>query len=225
MKRFVLASCAALVAMMTVTAANAADMARRQAMPTKAPLYVAPYNWTGLYVGINGGGGWGNSTWSAATGSSDANPSGALVGGTLGYNWQMGQLVLGLEGDLDWTDLRGTTSAAPCTTSCETRNDWLGTARGRVGYAFDRYLPYLTGGAAFGDIKAAPAGFAGVTSTKTGWTVGAGLEARIAGPWSAKVEYLYTDLGSTNCATGSCALATNVDFHTSLVRGGLNFHF
>jgi outer membrane immunogenic protein len=225
MKRFVLAGLAALAAMTTMTVANGADMPRRQAMPAKAPLYAAPYNWTGFYVGINGGGGWGSSSWSAATGSNRFDTSGGVVGGTLGYNYQMGQAVFGLEGDLDWSNIRGTTAAVPCTTSCETRNSWLSTARGRIGYAFDRYMPYITGGAAFGDIKASPAGFGGDRETKVGWTLGGGLEAQIAGPWTAKIEYLYADLGKANCAAGSCALATSVDFHTSLVRGGLNFRF
>jgi outer membrane immunogenic protein len=225
MKRFVLASAVALAAVTTMTAANAADLGRRHAMPTKAPMYAAPYNWTGFYAGINGGGGWGTSTWSAATGSNSFDTSGGVVGGTLGYNWQMNQVVFGLEGDLDWSNIRGTTSAVPCTTSCETRNNWLGTVRGRVGYAFDRFLPYLTGGLAVGDIKADPAGFGGESETKAGWTLGGGLEVAIAGPWTAKIEYLYADLGKTTCPAGSCALSADVDFHTSLVRGGINYRF
>lgn len=225
MKRFVLASLVALAAAMTFTAANAADVARRHAMPTKAPMYAAPYNWTGFYVGINGGGGWGNSDLSAATGSSSTRTSGGLAGGTLGYNWQMGQAVFGFEGDVDWSGIRGSTSAVPCTTNCETRNDWLATARGRVGYAFDRFMPYVTGGAAFGNVKFAPAGFAGNSETRTGWTLGGGLETHIAGPWTAKVEYLYADLGKTNCAAGACAVATSADFTTNIVRGGINYHF
>ena len=225
MKRFVLASVVALAAVSTLTAANAADLGRRNAMPTKAPLYVAPYNWTGLYAGINGGGGWGTSKWSAATGSNSFDGSGGVVGGTLGYNWQMNQIVFGLEGDIDWSNIRGSGSAVPCTTSCETRNDWLGTVRGRVGYAFDRVLPYVTGGLAVGDIKANPAGFGGESETKAGWTLGGGVEFAIAGPWTAKVEYLYADLGKTTCPAGSCALSTDVDFHASIVRGGINYRF
>jgi len=225
MKRFVLAGVVALAAVATMTAANAADLGRRAAMPTKAPIYAAPYNWTGFYLGINGGGGWGTSSWTAGTGSNSFNTSGGVVGGTIGYNWQMNQVVFGLEGDLDWSGISGTTTAVPCTTSCETRNDWLGTARGRIGYAFDRFLPYVTGGAAFGNIKASPAGFGGVDETKVGWTVGGGVEVAIVGPWTAKVEYLYTDLGSTTCGAGSCAASTDVDFRSSLVRAGINYRF
>ena len=136
-----------------IGAANAADLPRRHAMPTKAPMYEAPYNWTGFYVGINGGAGWGHSNWER---SAPVSTPGGLVGGTVGYNYQMGQTVFGLEGDIDWADLRGSGTCGVC--SCETRNDWLATARGRLGYSFGRVMPFVTGGGAFGDIKSsAPA--------------------------------------------------------------------
>lgn len=223
MKRFVLAGLGVLA---MVSMASAADMGRRQAtaMPVKAPAY-APYNWTGFYLGINGGGAWGTSDWSSAAVSSSRDVSGGLVGGTIGYNFQMNQVVFGLEADLDWTNIRGSNSSLPCTTSCETKNSWLGTARGRIGYAFDRFLPYITGGAAFGDVKANPTGFSGDRETRVGWTVGGGLEAAIAGPWTAKVEYLYVDLGDNNCPAGSCAVSTNVDLRANVVRAGLNYRF
>ena len=178
-------------------------------MPAKAPAYFeAPYNWTGFYVGINGGGGWGRSTWSNPAGTAGRSiTSGGLVGGTLGYNYQIGQTVFGLEGDVDWSNIRGSRDGLCAGTTCETRNDWLGTARGRIGYAFDRFMPYITGGAAFGDIKATPAGFGTTTTTKTGWTVGGGVEFAIAGPWTAKVEYLYVDLGKGSAASRSAASA------------------
>jgi outer membrane immunogenic protein len=188
-------------------------------MPAKAPVYMAPlYNWTGFYVGINGGGAWGSSDFAApfTTGSFDI--SGGVVGGTVGYNWQMGQIVFGLEGDVDWSNIRG---SVPCgLTTCETRNSWLGTARGRLGYAFDRFMPYVTGGLAVGDIKTTIAGVGSASDTKAGWTVGGGLEAAIAGPWTAKVEYLYVDLGR-----GGSILGSDAKFTTNIVRAGLNFRF
>src|SRR3990172_5088830 len=104
MKRVVLAGIGALAMVTIMGAANAADIQRRQAMPAKAPMYMAPaYNWTGFYIGVNGGGGWGRSDWSNAGGTADSNLSGGLVGGTIGYNYQAGQAVFGLEGDLDWS--------------------------------------------------------------------------------------------------------------------------
>ena len=218
MKRYVLAGLTAIAAMATMTAANAADLPRRHAaMPTKAPMY-APYNWTGFYIGINGGGGFGRSNVAAPFTTGSFDTSGGVVGGTVGYNYQMGQTVFGLEADGDWSNIRG---SAPCgALSCETKNDWLATARGRVGYAFDRFLPYVTGGAAFGDIKTNVSGIGSGTDTKAGWTLGGGLEAAIAGPWTAKVEYLYVDLGR-----GGSVLGADSEFRTNLVRAGLNYKF
>jgi outer membrane immunogenic protein len=217
MKRLVLAGLGALAVATLMSSANAADIARRHEMPTKAPLYAAAYNWTGFYIGINGGAGWGTSNVATAP-SGSFNTSGGLVGGTVGYNWQMGQTVFGLEGDLDWTNLRG--SGACGVTTCETRNDWLSTARGRIGYAFNRFLPFISGGAAFGDIKNNITGVGTATQTKVGWTLGGGVEAAIAGPWTAKVEYLYADLGR-----GASVLGADASFKTNIVRAGINYRF
>ena len=227
MKRFILAGLAGLAAATMMQPASAADIARRQAMPMKAPAYYAPYNWTGFYVGINGGGGWGRSDWTNAAGSTGSfDVSGGVVGGTVGYNWQMNQVVFGLEGDIDWSGIKGSTSTGICAGSaCETRNNWLGTVRGRIGYAFDRFMPYVTGGLAVGDIKASQAAFGSSTETKAGWTLGGGLEASIAGPWTAKIEYLYVDLGKQSCDVACTGLATDVDFHANVVRAGVNYRF
>src|SRR5262249_58963505 len=98
---------------------------------TKAPVYQPFYNWTGFYLGINGGGAWGTSKWDS-TGEFDI--SGGVFGGTAGYNWQTGPWVFGLEGDVDGTRIKGHTAVA-CPLGCETRNSWLPTARGPIGYA------------------------------------------------------------------------------------------
>ena len=104
--------------------------------------------------------------FSAPFSTGSFNTSGGLVGGTLGYNWQMGQAVFGLEGDADWSDIRGSAVCGGGVTVCEMRNDWLGTFRGRLGYAFDRFLPYVTGGLAVGDIKTSIAGLGAQTTPK-----------------------------------------------------------
>ena len=218
MKRLISASVIAFATVTMMGAANAADIARRQAMPTKAPEYYAPYNWTGFYVGINGGGGWGRSDFSVPFPTGSFDTSGGLVGGTVGYNWQVNQVVFGIEGDIDWSDIRG--SAVCGVTTCETRNDWLGTLRGRLGYSFDRFMPYVTGGLAVGDIKTSIAGVGDARDTKAGWTVGGGLEAAIVGPWTAKIEYLYVDLGR-----GGSVLGSDAKFNTNLVRAGVNYRF
>jgi outer membrane immunogenic protein len=224
MKRVILAALAVVTMM---GAANAADLPRRHAMPTKAPAYVEPgYDWTGFYAGINGGWGFGSSEWSAATATHSFDIDGGLVGGTVGYNYQMGLWVLGLEGDIDWSDIRGSAVNAPCLgVSCETRNSWLATARGRIGYSFGRFMPYVTAGGAFGDVKMNPIGLASQTDTRAGWTAGGGVEFALTGPWTAKVEYLYVDLGNETCNAANCGIATSVDFTSNIVRAGLNYRF
>jgi outer membrane immunogenic protein len=220
MKRSVLASLGLLAIAAMATPATAADLPARPYV--KAPAYAPQaYNWSGFYVGVNGGYGFGTSSF---TDTNNFDVNGGLVGGTVGYNWQVGQGVFGLEGDGDWSDIKGsTTTGCP---GCETRNDWLATFRGRAGYAFDRVLPYVTGGLAAGDIKAITPGFPGIDNDRVGWTVGGGLEFAIAGPWTAKLEYLYVDLGKTDCGF-SCGTFTpdNVDLKENIVRGGINYKF
>jgi outer membrane immunogenic protein len=227
MKAFLFSSAAALALLAgAVGTASAADLARRPPPPppTKAPAVVPPYNWTGAYIGINGGYGFGHSKWDGLPASFDVN--GGMVGGQLGYNWQFGQFVYGVEGDTDWTNLRGTANLAICNVGCNTRNDFLSTVRGRLGLAADRWLPYVTGGLAVGDIKATVPGFAGIDKTNAGWTAGGGLEFAVTGNWTAKAEYLYVDLGKAGC-TVDCGLpaGNNVSLTTNVVRGGLNYRF
>ena len=167
MKRVVFAFVA--FAAMTATA-GAADLARRGPYyPAPAPVYVPIYNWTGFYIGVNGGGGFGSSNWDS-TGSRDV--SGGLIGGTIGYNYQFGQVVAGIEGDVDCSGINGTTNNS-CPPGCKTSNTWLATVRGRLGYAADRFMPFITGGAAFGNIEASIPGLAQTSSGNSGWTLGA----------------------------------------------------
>jgi outer membrane immunogenic protein len=217
MRKIVITGSCAVSMIIGAGVAFGADIAPRN-MPAKAPVYAPIYNWSGFYAGINGGGGWGNSNFSAPFASGTLKPSGALIGGTLGYNWQMGQAVLGIEGDIDWSNIRG---SAPCAaTSCETRNSWLSTVRGRLGYAADRFMPYITGGLAVGDIRTSVAGVGSANTTNAGWTIGGGLEAAIAPRITGKIEYLYVDLGHAGTVLGSDA-----NLRTNIVRAGLNYRF
>jgi len=215
-----------LIGLVALTgAAAAADLARPQPMPyyPKAPAFVPTYSWTGFYFGINGGGAFGSSSWDR-TGS--RNISGGLIGSTLGYNYQIGQTVVGVEGDIDWADINGSSTNA-CPAGCKTSDTWLSTVRGRLGYAADRFMPFVTGGAAFGNIRASTPGFPQTGADRAGWTVGGGLEAALAANWTAKVEYLYVDLGSFNCGLncGAGLTTDNVSFHTNLLRAGVNYKF
>jgi outer membrane immunogenic protein len=211
MRRIVLASIAMTTMATAATTTLAADLPR-QVVPLQAPVYVSPYyNWSGLYLGINGG-------YGAAP-----HMEGGLVGGTVGYNWQFGPWVLGLEGDLDWSNVGGANCEFP---RCNVENTWLSTVRGRVGYSVERLLPYVTGGAAFGDIKTTVPGFVGNDVTNAGWTVGAGIEFAPVRPWSVKIEYLYVDLGDANCGP-SCGPVTPglVNLRENIVRAGINYKF
>jgi outer membrane immunogenic protein len=226
MKRVLLTSAGLLALAGLIGTASAADLSRPPPYaPVKAPYAAPVYNWTGFYAGINGGGAWGSSTWSGVPSTFDVN--GGMVGGQLGYNWQFGQFVYGLEGDADWAFLRGSTPGALCVT-CSTKSDFLATLRGRAGVAFDRFMPYVTGGLAVGNIRATAAALTGVDVTNAGWTVGGGIEFAIAGPWTAKVEYLYVDLGNTACGVACGApvgVANNVSLTENVVRAGINYRF
>ena len=216
------------------------------APPPRAPAVYVPavlpvYNWAGVYVGINGGWGWGNAKWTAdaagifpgATGSPHDN--GGVVGGTLGVNFQTDGFVFGVEGDWDYSGINTGTTASICTFSgnCQTGNNWLATARGRVGYAADRALFYATAGGAFANVQT---NFNGVTTshTQSGWTAGAGLEWAFADNWTAKIEYLFVDLGkgTVNCATTTCLVASggppipvSVGLTENIFSAGVNFKF
>jgi outer membrane immunogenic protein len=202
-------------------AAQAADLPQSS---YKAPAYVGPAyaNWTGFYLGINGGYAWGDSEWSGGVGNFKVSPNGWLLGGTAGYNYQTGAWVWGIEGDWDYVDLNGT--AGVLCVGCSVKDTWLATFRGRLGYAgWNNWLPYITGGGAAGNLKVSTP-FGDNSNTKWGWTAGAGIEWAFLANWSAKVEYLYVDLGSAHCDL--CAVApTNVDFKSSIVRMGVNYRF
>jgi outer membrane immunogenic protein len=229
MKRVLFAG-VSFLAVALAGAANAADLPRRAVMPAAAPVYApAAYNWTGFYAGIVGGWAWGDSSWRDRAGTTgDFDVDGGHIGGTLGYNWQSGQAVFGIETDLSWADISGSTGrTCPVGFGCRTSSDWFGTTRGRLGLAVDRWMPFVTGGLAYGDIHARTAGFPSTSETNAGWTLGAGVEFALAGNWTAKGEYLYVDLGDMNCAVRNCGGAgnTNVEFNTHMLRAGLNYRF
>jgi outer membrane immunogenic protein len=225
-----------------VGAAAAADI--QAARPVyKAPVLapVPVYNWTGFYVGVNAGYSWGqqdNFIGGAPIGTNNVN--GFIGGGQIGYNWQVNQIVFGLEADFQGSGQKGDGSFTgapgiiPASTFTYTdKLDWFGTVRGRVGYAFDRWLPYVTGGWAYGHGSLSGAATGGVTgagsvsNTYSGWTVGGGLEYAFLNNWSAKIEYLYVDFGNGPSVTlaPSAAVLSSGKLTDNIVRVGLNYKF
>ncbi len=150
-----LATTVGLVLTGLATTAGAADIPRRSAPPVvraPAPAYVSPlYDWSGFYVGIFGGGGWGRHNYLDAASSTTYPSSGGLVGGTAGVNWQMGSFVVGAEGDLAWANIVGT-GVPPTVVSNRSELNWVGTLRGRAGFAVNNVLLYGTGGWAYHDL-------------------------------------------------------------------------
>lgn len=216
MKKYLLASVAAL-GLVAAGAASAADLPSRKG-PVAAPVYMPPaFSWTGFYVGGNAGYGWGNVNANGWANVGDLD--GFVGGGQIGYNYQMGQFVLGLEADLQFADLSSGSNLG----LLSVKTDYFGTVRARAGVAFDRFMPYITGGWAYGNVKSSiPAiGFSSDRSHTGGFAVGAGLEYAVTNNIIAGVEYLYVDLGEKNIAGAGTKVGT--DF--SVVRARLSYKF
>ncbi len=263
MKRLLLAS--ALLAL-SAFAASAADMAYKA--PPPAPI--KSINWTGWYVGFNVGYGnnYGDTTivgndvvanavvaTGAVPGTMNAQQSGWLGGGQIGYNWQYSQFLFGIETDLQFADIKGSASnvlttgplgfPASLTSLTSTNLDWFGTLRGRAGFLVsDRALIYATGGLAYGKVEHAAsatlltpipglnaAAIGNVSDTKTGWALGGGIEYALLPNITLRAEYMYLDFGNTGVTynTGIAGIpisfSSNQDLTYHVVRGGMNFRF
>jgi outer membrane immunogenic protein len=225
------------VLLAAVAAIGFASMASAADLPLKAKAAPAPilYNWTGLYAGVSGGWAGSSQDWTAVGGVTTGNftGSGGLIGGTLGYNYQMNKLVIGVEGDASWANINATdTTTGGCSPAfrCLATVNFLATARGRLGFAADRWLFYVTGGAAFANInndQSALSPLASANTTKAGWTAGGGVEAVLWGNWSAKAEYLRAEFGQTPfCPAAGCGVVVVSNYtHLDIVRVGLNYKF
>ena len=239
--------------------ALAADLPVRSAAP--APVYVAPiFTWTGFYVGLNAGyafgessvrvapgGSWvGDPDWLAvsAAASHNLDLDGFTGGAQIGYNWQAGSVVFGIEADMNYLGgkesvangpFAGVVNGSSFSTYTSVSSNWLATIRPRIGVAFDRALIYVTGGLAIADRKftqnisyvnytqvpalpvTGPAGGANGGSDSgadVGWTLGAGLEWAFTNNWSMKAEYLYVDLGDRSFTSTSTVGANWTIRHT-----------
>ncbi|HEX5210157.1 MAG TPA: outer membrane protein [Pseudolabrys sp.] len=228
-------------ALLLAGGAQAADMPARPVY--KAPAVApAPWNWSGFYVGGTLGGIWSRNsiadgppgplgTYFGGGGSPsslDNNGSGVIGGLELGYNWQISNVVLGVEADLSATSVNRTLPFFADTFS--TKLPWLSTVRGRVGFAFDRFLVYGTGGAAFANLSSTyvSAGFpfvVGPNSTATGWAAGGGVEYAVAGPWTVKAEYLHVGFSDRTAVSSSGGYNFTFKDSADIGRVGINYKF
>jgi outer membrane immunogenic protein len=250
--------------LISTAVASAADLRRQPVAPVMPAI--AAFSWTGAYIGVNAGYAFGESRtrvglggqWAiesaalqnrfAGDGGGKLRPNSFIGGIQAGYNVQMGSLVFGIEGDVNFLDLRknqtGFSAGVPSYTfTRRVDTDWLITLRPRLGMAFNRTLVYATGGLALAEVKnnwsvSSSGGYLKSSSSsdfRAGWTIGAGVEHAFTNNWTAKLEYLYTDLGRSSKASGYLAGSTFVappyaetirsrlTFHT--IRAGINYKF
>ncbi|MGA2495463.1 MAG: outer membrane protein [Roseiarcus sp.] len=221
--------------------AFAADLPTHKG-PPPAPVPAPAFNWTGFYIGGNVGGLWSNDGVADAGamllipgGGNTLTPTGIVGGVQAGYNYQISSFVLGVEGDLDVSSTKGNFSyqdytGAPYSVH-STSLPFFGDVRARAGVAFDRFLPYVTGGVVFADVKNSLVdpvyGFSlSRGGSATGWTIGGGAEYAIDNHWSVKAEYLFMQFPDVS-ATTSTGMAYSFKFKddAQLARVGLNYRF
>ncbi len=229
------------VALFAAGAAQAADLPSRKAPVPVA--YAAPvFTWTGFYVGLNAGAAIRQNNWgvnfvpgAAFFGVPNNNNNVGFTGGAqIGYNWQMSAFVFGLEADLNYLSAQNAASAWWLGGANNSSGGLLGTVRGRLGLALDRWMVYATGGFAYGNAyynswyPFAAGGFWNQTSSgmKIGYTVGGGVEYALSDAWSIKAEYLFTDIRRNNDNNFGFAPAYwNRSTQNHIVRAGVNYHF
>lgn len=227
--RFLLAASA--IAIASTSAAYAADAV---AYEEPAPVVATPvFSWTGPYIGAQAGYGWGKSKTDFGLGGSfDIKPDGFLGGLYAGYNFDVGNnVILGIDGDITYNDLSESKdyylgNDGSYAFSQKEKLRWSGAVRARAGYAVDRFLPYIAGGVAFGNVKSelynGDVGFSS-SKTLTGWTLGAGVDYAATDNLILRLEYRYTDYGDKDLNAGG--LGYNVGYKTNDVRLGLAYKF
>ncbi|MBF9232491.1 outer membrane protein [Microvirga alba] len=233
MKKVLLSS----VALLSLTAgAMAADLPSRRAAPVPVVAVVPAFSWTGFYLGANAGYGWNTSNdkvFVNGLGLVGGNNRGGFVGGgQIGYNYQMGMFVVGVETDLQYADLGGRDNSVlflnPALVGFRknSSDNYFGTVRARAGVAFDRALVYATGGFAYGDVGGNSFG----GSSNGGWTLGGGVEYAFTNNLTAKVEGLYVNLDrkSNNAVIlglNNLGAVNNKNNEFGVVRVGVNYKF
>jgi outer membrane immunogenic protein len=194
--------------------ATAADLPVKAPPPPAMPVYLS--DWAGFYIGINGGGGWGQTKFDF-TPVLNTKPSGGVFGGHAGYNWQYGPVVAGLEADFDGADIKDTVLGVG------QKTNELATARARIGYLFvPNLLAYGTGGAGWGHTQISSRGFLSDEVNQFGWVAGAGLEYKLLDHVLLRAEYLHYDFAKTEAPN---VVGDNFKETVDVVRGGLSYKF
>jgi len=191
---------------------------------------VSAYNWSGFYIGASAGWSWGDSTASTTSPGNNFNIplNGGILGAQAGYNWMFaGNWVLGVEGDISWSGEKGKIThpiAGPPETVSQSL-DWLGTIRGRVGYAMGAWMPYVTAGFAWGNgtRSSSLGGGSSQTLLHTGYVLGLGAEWAFAQNWTAKIEYQYVNLGAQTYS--GIPANPSVGITDNIFKVGLNYKF
>ncbi|MBX9990591.1 outer membrane protein [Phreatobacter oligotrophus] len=214
MKTFLLAT-TALVAF--TAGAQAADLGVPRS-PVAAAVVAPAFSWTGFYVGAHAGYGFGNSRF-VALGVFPTSVNGPLLGGQVGFNYQINQIVLGVEADLAFAAITGRPGNFPAISH---RTNMLGSLRARGGFAVDRALLYVTGGLGFQGAATAQTPGPAEKYTRMGWTLGAGVEYALTQNWTAKLEYSYYNFG-TRTLGPIYGGTVRSDIHT--VKIGVNYLF
>jgi outer membrane immunogenic protein len=237
MQKITLRSIALTAAYVVATAAVAgsalaADLGPYRSPPRSSSLppveYSQPFSWSGLYMGVQLGYAGGNTE--AKSGPSggfnqayDYKSEGWLGGAHVGYNVQRGNLVYGVEADLEKSSQRGN-GVGSLGFPHSTDIDWQGSLRGRLGLAFDRTLFYGTAGWAFGDVKV-DKGFTNYSDVRNGWTAGVGVEHMLTQNLSARIEYRYTDFGRADFGNTAINSTDRSSIDQHAVRAGLSLKF
>jgi outer membrane immunogenic protein len=219
--------------------AIAADIPARMPVKAPAPAAMVAYNWSGFYVGGHGGYGRADKCFADVTGGIAVDEGcgdidGWLAGGQVGFNWQAGQFVFGVEFSGSWADIDGThTILGIPTDTYDTRIQSIFMATGKLGMAWDRVLVYATGGAAWArdryDYNVVGITVASARETRSGWTVGGGVEIGLGNNWSLGFQYNYIDLGDRDrtftTPAGVALFEENIEqeMHIGMVR--LNYRF
>jgi outer membrane immunogenic protein len=241
MKKFLLGTVGLVALGMASAPASAADLAARPVYTKAPPMIAAVYDWSGFYIGANGGWGSSHNCWDATTGAGAFiasegchDSTGGTVGGQIGYRWQTGPAVFGLEAQGNWADFSGSNVSLLTGGTNRSRIDAFGLFTGQIGYAWNNALLYIKGGGAVTDSHFdifTPGGafFAGTgDQTRWGGTVGAGIEYGFAPNWSAGVEYDHLFMGHDNLAFSNAGVNLgfdNVRQDVDLVTARINYRF